>query len=245
MPVFSKCHHCAQEGIHWVHSCKCSLRGTNRLLKTKLRSRNLSACHLYYLLCSVCLHTVHRQRMEALPGSCASQRTLSPEILSCLVVCSRFSVSEQQAWVASLSCGLLCAHQGADGERHTCLGQMLTRRVGWNQWEEQDFPGLLVSGLQNPFESKEGEIEVDRVGLGEVFSTFDPQIVLFSWVEYKARVSQSSHFTSAVQSTGEAVSETDRLSLAKWTVTSHFSEARWDELRLWTMWPVADWVPLS
>lgn len=114
-----KCHCCAQEGICWVHSRKCSLRGTNRLLKTKLRSRNLSACHLYYLLCFIGLHTVHGQRMETLPGSCASQRTLSPEILSCLVVCSRFSISEQWAWVASLSCGLLCAHLRVDGKRHT------------------------------------------------------------------------------------------------------------------------------
>jgi len=83
-------------GIYWVHSCKCSLRGTNRLLKTKLRSRNLSACHLYYLFfCFVCLHAGYGQRMEALPRSCMSQRSPSPEKLSCLAVWSRFSISKQ------------------------------------------------------------------------------------------------------------------------------------------------------
>lgn len=81
VPVFSKCHHCAQEGICWVHSCKCSLRGTNRLLKTKLRSRNLSACHLYYLFCFVCLHSVCGQRMETARILCISENPVTWNII--------------------------------------------------------------------------------------------------------------------------------------------------------------------
>lgn len=113
--------------------------------------------------------------MEALPGSCAAQRTLAPEPLSCPTVHSRFSSSEQWAWVVHLSCGLLCAHLGVNGKRRTCLGQTLTRKS-----EEYGFPGLSVPGLQKPFESKEGAIGVEKVRRGEVFSTFDPRIVLFS-----------------------------------------------------------------
>lgn len=125
-------------GIYWVHSCKYFLKGTNRLLKTKLRSRNLSACHLYYLFCFICFHAVYGRRMETLPRSCASQRILSPEILSCLAVYSRFSISEQQARVASLSCGLLCAHIGVDGKRHICMLGMNVNPKEWEkkQWEE-------------------------------------------------------------------------------------------------------------
>lgn len=105
-------------GIYWVHSCKCSLRGTNRLLKTKLRSRNLSACHLYYLFFFL-----------RLPPRCVwTENGNSAKILHVaeIPVTWKIILSSyvQQCFKAAgpVSCGLLCAHLGVrDGKRQTCM----------------------------------------------------------------------------------------------------------------------------
>lgn len=134
VPVLPKCHHCAQKGICWVHSCKSSSRGTNRLLKTKLRTRNLSACHLYYLFCFICLLIAHEQGMEILPGSRASQRTQHLEYYPVLL-CAAGSVFQSSSPALPVMRIALCTPRCQWWEEHM-LGTTVNPRVRWNQQEK-------------------------------------------------------------------------------------------------------------